>query len=294
MSWQGKSRGGATGYSIFVFVLNLFGINAAYLLLRFVALYFVFFAPKSSLCSFQYFRNVLSYPILKSLISVYKNYYIFGVTLIDKVAAYAGVKTGFSFDFDGENYIRETVKDRGAILISAHIGNWEIASQLLNRLDRKVNIVMYDAEYQKLKDYLSELHDKRSFGVIAVSNNLDHIYKITQALNNNEIVCIHGDRFLPGTKTVKVPFFNNKANFPVGPFSLAAATGASTFFVFAMKEKGKHYHFYSTPAKTYSYEIGVDKNKQLEKWVTEYASNVEEMLKKYPLQWFNYYDFWKA
>ena len=51
-----------------------------------------------------------------------------------------------------------------------------------------------------------------------------------------------------------------------------------------MREPKRHYHLY---AKWIDYKQG-DMNDLLKK----YADNVEEMVKKYPLQWFNFYDFW--
>lgn len=294
-SWHGKSRGGTTGHRIFLFALKHMGTGAAYFLLRFVAVYFLFFAPNAFLSTFRYFNKVLGYGFWKSLKSVYKNFYIFGVTLLDKTAAAAGLKTDFTFDFDGEEYLRQMVTNNtGGILISAHIGNWEIASQLLARLGVKVNIVMLDVEYANLKKYLSQITTKKTFEVIPIGKDLTHIYAITQALRAKELVCIHADRYLDGSKAVKAAFMGKEAFFPAGPFQMAAATHAPVSFVFAMKEAANHYHFYATPARIYSYKDAKSRDAELKACVCEYARALETMVRKYPLQWFNYYDFWKT
>src|SRR5215203_3152311 len=101
-AWQGKSKGTTFGYRIFVSVLKNFGVRAAYFLLRFVALYFWLFSYKSSKPLVQYFHRKMLYGRMESLAMLYKNYYRFGQTLIDKVVVMAGIKNNFTFNFDGE------------------------------------------------------------------------------------------------------------------------------------------------------------------------------------------------
>ena len=69
-SWQGKTRGGLLGYKIFVFLLRTSGLKAAYALLRFVAAYFVIFAPSATANIYRYFREIHSYGRLKAIGSV--------------------------------------------------------------------------------------------------------------------------------------------------------------------------------------------------------------------------------
>jgi predicted LPLAT superfamily acyltransferase len=174
--WDGKSRGGVTGYKIFVYIIKNINVSFAYLLLRLVVVYYVFFAPKSFLSTFRYFKYILGYNWFKSLISTYKNFYVFGTTLIDKVVVYLGIDNVFTYEFIGEEYIKGILEqNKGAILISAHVGNWEIASQMLNRLNRKVNVVMFDNEHENLKKYFADIHENKSFNTIVIKNDLDHV-----------------------------------------------------------------------------------------------------------------------
>ncbi len=139
----------------------------------------------------------------------------------------------------------------GCLLISAHLGNFEMAGHMLERLDARVNIIMLDAEYQRIRNYLSSITQK-SFHVIAIREDNAHVFEINTALENKEILCIHGDRFLEGSKTLEIEFLGEKARFPTGPFYLAMKYGIPVSFVFAMKEGKSHYHFYATPPKTLS------------------------------------------
>ncbi len=291
-TWDGKTRGGLTGYRIFVYILKNLGLKPAYFLLRFVSFYFFLFSRKSNKHMRYYFREVLGYGNRKSRISIYRNYYVLGQVLIDKVAVMAGLGKRFSYHWDGEEHLRN-MKD-GGLLISAHIGSWEIAGNFLYRVDKRFNIVMLDEEHQKIKNYMDDVLSDKNLHVIPIKDDLSHLLAIKNALENKELVAIHADRYIEGSKTIRHEFLGKEALFPEGPFYLAARFGAPVTFVFAVKETGKHYHFIATPAKRYETtskrSISED---DLRPMIKDYIYQMERIIREYPLQWFNYHGFWE-
>lgn len=293
--WEGKTRGGLSGHKIFVFILNTFGLRSAYFLLRFVAFYFLLFA-KSTKTSLKYFHEIHGYKPMQSWLAAYRNYFIFGQILLDRVALLSGVKTNFTIEHEGQAENLRTLKDKGkgSILLSAHLGNWEIAGQMLEVLDQKFNILMYDNEAAKMKSYLDGVMGKKTYNIIAIRDeDMSHLVELHSAFSNNEMVVMHGDRYLPGTPTIEKTFMGKKARFPVGPFLMAAKFGVPIVLVFAVKETREHYHFFALPHIEVKRARGKE---QLEKAIAEvsdkYVEAVENMVKKYPDQWFNFYDFW--
>lgn len=285
--WKGQSRGNELGYQIFIWTIKNLGLAPAYLILRFVALYFYFFGGEPNRHLHYFFRKRLGYSKGKSHMAIYQNYFVFGQTLLDKVAIMAGQKEKFTYNFDGEEHIQEMGDSTGGILISAHLGNWEIAGNFLNRLNCPFNIVMYDNEHQKIKAMLNEVMVDKNFHVIVVrENDFSHLFEISNAIRNKELICFHGDRFMEGSKFSKVNFLGKEAAFPVGPFAIAAKYKVPYSFVYAMKEGKYHYHFTATPG-----EVHTGKPEEL---VEKYVLKLEEKITEYPLQWFNYYDFWDA
>jgi predicted LPLAT superfamily acyltransferase len=287
--WQGKSRGNTTGLRIFVWVLRHAGLRPAYFLLRFVAFYFFLFSGKAFRFQYYFFRKRLEYSFWGSIFSIYKNYYWFGQTIIDKIVLMSDIKHPFHFDFEGEDLLRDMVKqNKGGLLLSAHIGNWEIAGHLLKRLETDMHIVMYDGEHQQIKDYLSSITEKYSAHIILIKNDLSHIYAIQEALDRNAFVCMHADRFLEDNKTISGRLLNKDARFPAGPFLLARSFQSPVSFVFAMKDRAFKYHFYASPARIYS----GPKDEAIREMLGDYCSSMERTIRKYPLQWYNYFDFW--
>ena len=290
-SWQGKSRGNNLGYRIFVWILQHFGVMPAYFVLRFVVIYFFFFSPKASRELYFFYHTKLGYSRWATFGKIYKNYFFLGQSIIDKLVMMAGIKNRFTFNFDGEENLRTiAATENGGILLSAHIGNWDIAGYLLKRLGTTINIVIFDGEYQKIKEYLDKVTGKKEMKVIVIRDDLSHIYAISDALAKNELVCMHADRFIEGNKTMLSTFCGSKARFPMGPFLLAAKFKVPVSFVFALKESNLHYHFFAGSNKSYDH---LEKGLVMQAMLDDFAREMEIKVKRYPEQWFNYYNFWQ-
>jgi len=251
----------------------------------------MFSSRKAFRSVYHYFHRILGYGFLSSIRSIYLNYYYFGQVLLDKIAILSGLQSRFTFNFEGEEYLRQM--DKGGMLISGHIGNWEIAGQLLNRLEKNINIILYDAEHEQIKKYLSNVFTERRVNFILIREDYSHLQEIKLALERYEIIAMHGDRFIEGNKVFSVEFMGKQALFPAGPVNLAARFGVPVSYVFAVKETRKHYHFYATPLRNIEFSNNLkERESLLKEAVVEYVSAFEKIVKKYPLQWFNYYNFW--
>jgi predicted LPLAT superfamily acyltransferase len=289
--WEGKSKGNKLGYKIFVYVVRTFGVLPGYLLLRLVSCYYFLFSWSSSQHIYDYFRRRLGYSAFKSIISIYRNYFVFGQTLLDKIIVMAGIDNKFTYDFDGEENLRHIVSSgKGGILLSAHVGNWEAAGHLLKRLNARINIVMFDAEHEKIKSYLDEVTGGKNFNVIVIKDDLSHVYAIGEALVRNEMICLHADRFLEGNKTLTKKFLGDDAQFPAGPFLLAAGFNVPVSVVFAFKESSTHYHFFGSELKQRT--LNQSKEDFKNSLVGFFVGELEQKIRRYPIQWFNYYNFW--
>ena len=290
-SWQGKSKGRPWGYRFFVAVLKTGGVRPAYFLLYFVALYYLLFSWQSTKHTVAYFNKRLRHSLFRSIVNTYQNYILLGQALIDKVVIMSGIPNKFSFNFDGVEHLHEIVaQKKGGLLLSAHIGNWDIAGHMLPQINTAINIVVFDGEDKGIKEYMASVTGKSPVNFIVIQNDMSHIFKISAALANNELVCMHADRFVEGNKTVTVNFLGAEAKFPAGPFMLASRFKVPVSFVFAIKEGTFHYHFFATEIKDYSL---MDKNAAPQQMLQDFVLYMENKVKTYPKQWYNYYNFWQ-
>ena len=286
--WEGKSKGSVFGYKIFVFILRKFGVRFAYFILYFVAFYFLLFSVKGTKCSYYYFRKRLKYNPIKSIYNVYKTNFVFGQTILDKVVISSGLTSQFTYNFDGEELLIEMLKNKqGGILISAHVGNFEIAEHFLSSrvdFDSQINLVTTDQEHKAIKAYLEKVSAKPSLKFIIVREDLSHIFEMNNALSNNELIVFTGDRYFEGNRTLRSNLLGKEAEFPAGPFLLGSRLKVPVVFVYVMKETAKHYHLYTRKA--------IYKNRDAQSLLDSYTKNIEWVLSKYPRQWFNFFDFW--
>ncbi|WPU98759.1 hypothetical protein SNE26_22350 [Mucilaginibacter sp. cycad4] len=290
-AWQGKSKGNPLGYRIFVSVLKIGGVMPAYFMLRFVALYYFLFSWQSSKSTYYYFHKRLGFSKIRSILKLYRNYYLFGQSIIDKIVIMSGIPNKFTFNFDGIDNLRQiAAMNQGGLLLSSHIGSWEIAGELLDHINTRINIVMFDGEDKQIKQYMESVTGKRKINVIVIKNDLSHIFKINAAFQNNELVCMHADRFIEGNKTITREFLGEDAKFPAGPFVMAEKFKVPVTFVYALKESALHYHFFASPVKDYS---GFSKGEGMQQLITDFVSSFENKVKTYPEQWYNYYNFWQ-
>lgn len=287
-AWKGKTRGGLLGYRIFVFILKYLGLNLAYFVLLFVSLYFVFFSPQSFKGIQQYYTKIIGHSWLRSIGSIYASYFSFGKTLVDKVAIAAGLEHRYKIDLEEEVKLKEIIaQDKGMILISAHHGNWEMAGDDLGKsFDNPVNVVMYDEEHEEIKEFLNDVKVKKLINVIPIKDDISHLIKINNAISNREIICMHGDRYMEGSRKLEAEFMGHPAEFPFGPFFLASKYDTPVSFVFCYRVANKSYKFHSTKGRVF-------KGEEPATVLAAFIEELEIKLKKHPEQWYNYYKFWK-
>lgn len=287
--WDGKSKAGVLGYKFFVFCIRKLGIKASYTVLHLVSACYFLFLWNINRATYYYFHNRLGYSPAKAIKHVYLSYYTYGRVLIDKVAIGAGMRKKFSYEFDGIENLRALLEEkRGGILISAHIGNFEIAQYFFSDLtyNVKIHLVISDMEHRAIKEYLERISTPSAISYIIIKEDLSHVFEISNALADNDLVCFTGDRYLEGVKFITSPFLGKEANFSAGPFLIASRLQVPVVFVYVMKEKNRHYHLYARVAQV--------KKKDEKELLKAYISNLQEMIHRYPLQWFNYFDFWNA
>ena len=285
--WDGKSKGSVIGYKIFLTTIKFFGLPLTYLILRFVTFYYYLFAKKNRDSIRDFYLNALKLPENQINRITRKNFFYFGQTLVDRSAFLIGKGNKFSYTFDNEQYLLDINNSgKGGILLSGHLGNWETAGNLLkSRVTPTINVLMYDEEVKRIKEYTDSITGGSKFNIIGIKNDLSHVIKVHQALRRNEFIAIHADRYMEGAKFIELDFLGKKAKFPLGPFIIASKFKAPVTFVFAVKENKYHYLLSSTKPITESLLP--------EEIAKEFVAELEKKVTLHPEQWFNYFNFFK-
>lgn len=287
--WDGKTKGSLWGYRFFVFCIRFLGVRISYFFCFWVAGYFLLFARKQRSGLIRFYQQGFGFSTGKSFRMAAGNFYRFGQIIIDRIALKTSRKRIYTHSFDNERVLIDLRENgKGAFLMSGHVGNWENAGNLIGeRITSKINILMLDAEVEKIKQYLEASTEASQYNLIPLKDDMSHLILIHQALKRNEFIALHADRILAGQKTIELPFLGKPAHFPAGPFIMAHKFKVPITFVFAIKEGATHFALNATVPITPGKEVSSP-----EEIAEQYVRRLEEMVKRAPKQWFNFYDYY--
>lgn len=284
--WDGKTKGSLLGYKFFVLCIRFLGVRFSYFFCIWVSGYFVLFARKQRNALVKFYKQGFGYTNTRALRTATSNFYRFGQVLIDRIALKTNRKKIFTHSFDNEKALVEMhAMGKGGFLFSGHVGNWENAGNLIGeRITSKINILMLDAEVEKIKHFLDKNTEQAKYNLIPLKEDMSHLILIHQALKRNELIALHADRTLEGQKKMEFQFLNGRASFPAGPFIMAHKFKVPITFVFAVKTSSTHYQLSATEP--------ILESASPEEIAAKYVARLEEMVKGSPEQWFNFYDFY--
>lgn len=286
--WKGRTDGLPWMIRCLVAVMRVVDRRVIYCFMALIVPFYMLFNHKGYISIYRFFRRRLGFGPLKSFCKVYANHFRFGQVIIDRYAAYAGRK--FSYTIDGNDlFLGLMQSDGGFVQLSSHAGSFEMVGYGLTSDLKRINGLLFAGESQVMKDFRRSILASHNIGLIEVDGTMSHIFAMNAALDRGEIVSMTGDRLLGSPKALKCMFMGAEAKFPMGPFALAVQKEVPMLAMFAMRENARSY-------KVFVRRIESDAELPLRARMTamaqRFAAELEEIVRLYPTQWFNYYDFW--
>ena len=238
--------------------------------------------------SYRFFRKRMGYGAVKSFLHVYKNEFEFGKVVLDRFAAFAGKK--FDMDVPRMDLFQELCAgEEGFVQLSSHVGNYEMVGYSLIS-PKRINALVFSGETATVMQNRALLFGETNVQMVPVSEDLSHIFALNNALADGEIASLPGDRVFGSQKTVECRFFGAPAPFPAGPFTLAVQRNVPILCVFVMKEGRRAY---KVLLEMLPEPEGMTKAERIQALADAYARTLEAVVRQYPDQWYNFYDFWK-
>ena len=238
--------------------------------------------------AYRYFRQRLGYGCLRASWYTYVNHCLFAQVVVDRFAVFAGKR--FKLDIDGyECFQQLELETKGFVILSSHIGCYEVAGYSLISKSKRFNALVFGGEKATVMKGRQEALSEHNIRMIPVREDMSHLFIVNEALSNNEIMSMPADRIVGSAKVVKVNFFGETASLPAGPFSVTTMNGFDALAVNIMKISAKRYKVYVTRL---SYDTQAPRKQQMQQLANCYVEELERRVRQYPSQWFNFYDFW--
>jgi KDO2-lipid IV(A) lauroyltransferase len=134
-----------------------------------------------------------------------------------------------------ERYVSARREGKGAIVVTAHMGSFEVGMAALLEQETRVHVLFRRDDLGQFEKTRSALRRQLGVREACVEDGLAVWMELRAALARDEVVLIQGDRVLPGQKGEPVPFLGGHMMLPTGPIKLALATGAPIIPVFSVR-----------------------------------------------------------
>ena len=257
----------------------------------FVVPFYMLFNRQGYLSQYHFFRQRFRRSPLRAFFDVYLNHFRFGQIILDRFAFYGGRR--FKLIVEGnERFMAMAREPQGFMQLGAHVGNFELAGYMLTQDSKPINALVFGGETGTVMENRTRVFEHQNLRLILTGDGMDHIFELNRALADGEIVSMHGDRVFGSQKTVQATVLDAPALLPLGPFLLAATREVPVFCTFVMKETVNTYHIFVRLLDIDASQA-TSVRKRAAALAQAFADNLSDIVRRYPHQWLNYYEFWQ-
>ncbi|WP_428028710.1 lysophospholipid acyltransferase family protein [Arcobacter sp.] len=282
---QTKQRGSGWSIQLVFNMYKIFGYNFIYYLMYPVTFFYFIFASnvKESLKIYYEtlglkFTNLIYFEHLR----------MFAICMVDRFISKVS-PSDYKYIYDDKEELTD-ILNSGKILLLSHYGGWATASNTPH-IKNKINIVMKEVLLNSIKNIENSIENKNyKVNIIDLNEGgVSSSIKIANALLSDEIVAMMGDRSNEKKYNEKVKFFDKYAGFNKNPFQIAYKLKKPIVIFFVSNIAKQTYE-----VKYFNIELNFNlKEKEaIDIAIKEYVKLFEDILLKYPNQWFNFYNFW--
>jgi predicted LPLAT superfamily acyltransferase len=289
-----------TGMKMLLLVYRIFGRRGFSICLFPVMCYYYLVRKEARQASREYLsriRPLLPAEQTTSLTSL-KHFLMFGEILLDKLLVWMGRITREDVVFETPDTItRMEQSGKGGIIVVSHLGNFEICNALAQEFpDINLTVLVYTRHAGKFNTLMKRVAGDVDVEIMQVTDMSPATIMIfAQKINAGGYIVIAGDRTpVTGQGRVSVvDFLGGQAPFPQGPLILAGLLKCPVYPMFCLKQ-GPQYHVYiELFGEDLKFHDRKARQQNLQDAVQEYAARLEYYCLKAPLQWFNFFSFWR-
>lgn len=300
-------RKGLAGMRFMLAVYQCLGRKVFSVLLRGVIAFYWLSGTVQRRASQAWLRQVKAYAqqqaiALPAPLNSYRHFLRFGHAMLDKVASWRGdLRWGQDIDFaPGSGAVVEAGSHQGQLILASHLGDIEVCRAMASQVQGPViNALVFTDNAQRFKRVMESISAQSGINLIPVSDiGPDTAMLLQQKLDAGEWVAIVADRTAVNRqrggerRVVWSPFLGREAPFPQGPFLLAAALRCPVLLMFALRENARLRVYCERFADPILLPRAT-RQQALQAVVDRYAARLAHYALKAPLDWFNFFDFWR-
>lgn len=230
--------------------------------------------------------------------AVYRHFYQFGLALVDRLGSWSGAIRREEVVFPERSLLEAQMRcGRGAVILTSHLGNVEMCRALIDQVPGvRMNVLVFSRHAEQINRLMREVNPRAGLELIQIDGiGPDTALRLKEKIERGELVVIAADRTSPNApqRVVEADFLGSPAPFPQGPMILAALLRCPVYLLFCLRQ-GERYHIH---LEAFAEELTLARRQreaELARWMQKFAARLEHYARQAPLQWFNFYDFWRA
>lgn len=275
-------------------IYKIFGKKTVKFIVFFVTLFAFIGAKKIRKYSQKYLKIATKNG---NFLQAFKHFLNYSYGLVDKMEMFTD---NYSFNdvfFADENMKNLLFKDildkKGIYFLCSHLGNIDAIRTFFRSGEIseniKINLFLETNQCQIFKNFINSISCDNPITTYPVENvDITTSMEIKEKLDNGEILFIAGDRISAHNEnaTFVSDFLEHKMEFPIGAFKFALMLGAPIYFIACTLEKDNKYKIH-----LHKFEFSGSRKEKLQTLENEYIAFLENLTKKYPLQFYHFYDF---
>ncbi len=290
-----RKRGNRLGFWFFGTAVKTLGLGAAYGLLYFVSLYYLAFDRAAVRASLAYIRRRFpAHGPVRRIFDVHRLFVSQGKSLIDRYYVVAG-GPDIEIELSGFERIRDLLAsgNKGLILLTAHVGNWQVAMTALRKFGKTVYLMMRPEDNVAVKQALNIDNGNNTVRVLYTDDSLGGVVEAIKAIGRGDLLSVMGDRTYH-YDSVEASLLGGAVRFPYGAFSIAAAAQCPVVVLLSAKVGDKKY--IADVSQVIDPPSGGrgKKQEEIKACVQKFAAVLEEYSARYPYQWFVFRDMWQS
>lgn len=207
---------------------------------------------------------------------------------ISDAAGYRVNRADFDYEIEGGNFLEELAQADGAILLTAHMGNYDLGAALFaQKFQREIRMVRAPEPHAESAQHLAKSVAESGKGAVKITYSSDGAlvaFDLLNAVRSGEIVSIQGDRVIGGVAEVTNEMFGHRVHLPSGPFTLALVAQKPIFPLFIVR--AGHYRYRIIARERIDVPRGGQRREDIDAAATKWAHVLEAVVRQHWDQWF--------
>lgn len=186
-----------------------------------------------------------------------------------------------------ELFERQRAAGRGAIVLTGHLGNWELGGAATAASGHPIDVVVRLMGNPLFDGYLTRTRSRLGMTVV---RDRDAVRHTARALRDGHVIAFLIDQSGLHIASSFVNFFGRPAKTPRGPAVLALRLDVPVFFGVSLRQPDGRYHLHIRELVT---ERTGDTDRDVEAILNEYSRTLESFVRQAPEQYFWQHRRWK-